>query len=226
MVGIVAQAGPIKKVPVRITKPGKYYLIANVTPSQKAAAEAVIVIDANDVELDLQGFSIVANPDNPTVTVGVSILGKEGIRVRNGRIRGFDWGIYGGNESRDVLFEGLEIKSSATAAECVSKGSHFRNCSFILGAAIGAGLRISSSGGGPAHIVEGCTFYATAQGVAMTQQAVAVGGQQPTIIRQCQFIGFGLGISGNNITTAADNVFQSCLTKFDAGVSNLVGYNQ
>jgi hypothetical protein len=226
-VGVAAHAGPISKVPARISKPGKYYLIANVTPKATAVAEegAAIVIDADNVELDLQGFSVVGNPANAAINIGILVSGKEGIRIRNGRVLGFATGLNGGFGAKDGLFEGLEIKSTLAPATSRTMGSHFRNCTFILDSNAGDALHLASSGGGPAHLVEFCSFYATSLGAGV-QRGVAVAGTQPTIIRNCQFISFGLGISGNNITSAADNVFQNCPSKLDAGVTNPVGYNQ
>ncbi len=228
LAAVAAHAGPVGKVPFVITKPGKYYLIRNLTPTAKATSpnSAAIVIDADNVELDLQGFTIAGTSANANITTGILVIGKEGVRVRNGRIRGFASGLNASNQVRDGLFEGLEIKSTVSPAFSTTKGSHFRNCSFILDSNVGTALNLTSSGGGPAHIVESCTFYATTAGVAATQRAISVGGGQPTIIRDCQFISFGLGIGGNNITSAADNVFQGCIVKLDAGVSNSVGFNQ
>lgn len=225
---VATNAGPISKVPARITKPGKYYLIANVTPTAKAVSPdaTAIVIDADNVELDLQGFSVVGNPANPTISTGIFVAGKAGVRIRNGRVTGFATGLFGGAGSKDGLFEGLEIKSTTAPAASRTMGSHFRNCTFILDSNVGQALLLTSSGGGPAHLVEFCSFYATSLGAMNTQHGVSVGGGQPTIIRNCQFISFGLGIGGNNITSAADNVFQNCAAKLDAGVSNAVGYNQ
>lgn len=227
-VSVAAHAGPISKVPARITKPGKYFLIANVTPAAKATAPegAAIFIDADNVELDLQGFSVVGNPANAAITIGIQVAGKEGIRIRNGRVLGFATGLNGGAGSMDGLFEGLEIKSTTAPAASRTMGSHFRNCTFILDSDAGNALLLTSAGGGPAHLVEFCSFYATSLGAGNAQSGITVGGGQPTIIRNCQFISFGLGISGNNATSAADNVFQDCTAKLDAGVGNTAGYNQ
>jgi hypothetical protein len=231
---IGAEAGTISKVPIRITKPGKYSLKANVTPPATATSpdNAAIVIDADNVELDLQGFTVAGNPDNTTVDTGILILGKKGIRVRNGRIRDFPFGLNAGNATFDLLCEGLEIRAAATAtqpapivARSVAKGSHFRNCTFVLDSLTGTALALSSSGGGPAHIVEFCTFYAITLGAA-NQNGVIAGGAPATVVRNSQFLNLVLGISGNNNTTAADNVFQNCTTKLDGAVTNPAGYNQ
>lgn len=224
---LTAHAGAIPKVPYRITKPGKYFLLKNLTPTATAVSpeNAAIVIDASDVELDLQGFTVVANPANTTITTGILVLGGEGIRIRNGRIRGFTVGLYGGAQAKDGLFDGLEIKSPANPATSTTKGTHFRACTFILdGPTTGPGLQLSSSGGGPAHSVEHCTFYTDATANAAT--ALTVGGGQPTIIRDCQFIGWFVGITGNNATAIADNVFIYCTTKVGGGIVTQAGYNQ
>jgi len=74
---------PISAAPFTITQPGSYYLATNVTVSSGDA----ITITANDVSLDLNGFTIsstapVANIDNAILLSG----SRTNIAIRNGHI--------------------------------------------------------------------------------------------------------------------------------------------
>jgi len=74
---------PISSAPFAITQPGSYYLTTNVTVSSGDA----ITISANNVTLDLNGFTIsstaaVASTDNAILLSG----GRTNIAIRNGHI--------------------------------------------------------------------------------------------------------------------------------------------
>jgi hypothetical protein len=219
------QAGPIGKLPFKITKPGKYFLIKNLTPVAKPGATAAITVLASNVELDLGGFSILVNPAAPAITTGIAIAAEaDEVRVRNGRVSGFEKGLVSDHDAHDSLFEQLEVKSPASGGFLQSKGTRVRACGFILTSATGTGLEVSSGGGGPAHTIESCNFYATVAGVAATQIAIKVSGGAPTVVRDCQFITWGQGILGNGSTKIADNLFQECVVTHTN--TTAVGFNQ
>jgi hypothetical protein len=74
---------PISSAPFTITQPGSYYLTTNVTVSSGDA----VTINANNVTLDLNGFTIssttpVANSDNAILLSG----SRTNIAIRNGHI--------------------------------------------------------------------------------------------------------------------------------------------
>jgi len=75
----------ITSLPYTISTPGYYYLSGDLTSSGSGIALA-----ANDVTIDLMGFSIVG----PGTGSGINMSGYSNIEVRNGTVRGFFNGIY------------------------------------------------------------------------------------------------------------------------------------
>jgi len=111
---------PISSAPFTITQPGSYYLTTNVTVSSGDA----ITITANDVTLDLNGFTIsstapVANIDNAILLSGSGI----NIAIRNGHISsgvtnngagvysgsGFGFGVISPGNPNNVRVSGLSV---------------------------------------------------------------------------------------------------------------------
>jgi parallel beta-helix repeat protein len=75
---------PISNLPFVITNPGSYYLTSNLsldTPDQNG-----IEVDANDVTIDLMGFSLLGAGGMD----GISINGKTNVEIRNGTISYWD----------------------------------------------------------------------------------------------------------------------------------------
>jgi hypothetical protein len=70
-----------------ITKPGVYCLKADLTASSTVADNA-ITIKANDVVLDLNGFTITNGPTS-LIRQGVRTLDASNVTIKNGRIRNF-----------------------------------------------------------------------------------------------------------------------------------------
>jgi hypothetical protein len=92
---------------VTITQPGSYYLTHNITIS----AGDAIDINANDVTLDLNGFTLFSNEAAPTGT-GI-LLGNNvtDVNIRNGHIRGgvtYSGGVYSGSGfAYGITYSGL-----------------------------------------------------------------------------------------------------------------------
>lgn len=92
----------------RITRPGSYYLAANLAGE---SGKSGIVITADDVTLDLMGFSLSGVAGSRD---GVRVEGaRSNIAVRNGTLRG--WGATG--------FEGAEMKSGTLESLNASGGT-------------------------------------------------------------------------------------------------------
>lgn len=83
---------PIMKVPVTITKPGRYVVKRDLVLT--TAAPAAITIAADDVSLDLGGRVISTTLPAGTDVSGISTLGHGGIVVTNGAVRGFKNGVF------------------------------------------------------------------------------------------------------------------------------------
>jgi hypothetical protein len=81
----------INTVPAVITLPGVYCLKRSFVTA--IAAGAAIEIKADDVVLDLNGWSLTGTGDFGTEAVGIAADGREKITIRNGTVRGFRAGI-------------------------------------------------------------------------------------------------------------------------------------
>ncbi|TDR19446.1 hypothetical protein [Marinicella litoralis] len=89
--------------PITITEPGSYQLTSNIVSS--STTTDVIQINADNVTLDLNGFSIIGprtcTGDNTTLVCtnngmtahGVSAVSRKNVKVKNGTVKGFDTGI-------------------------------------------------------------------------------------------------------------------------------------
>ena len=91
----------ITSVPYEIKNPGFYYLSGNLTYSGSTNA---ITVSADDVTLDLMGFSL-TNSGAPGTTNGIHMSGRSNVEIRNGTVRGFYRGVCelgGGNYHRAI----------------------------------------------------------------------------------------------------------------------------
>jgi hypothetical protein len=112
----------------RITAPGHYYLAQNITG---VAGKSGIAIAANDVTLDLNGFTLIGGSG---VLYGIDVsTGGVGnrLKVRNGTIRGWMYGVYeqrtGAHYSQLHLIDsqqnGLMTGIGSTITDCTVSGS-------------------------------------------------------------------------------------------------------
>jgi len=229
LTGIAANAGLISKVPVVITKPGKYTLMKNLSTSANANPEsnAAISIRASNVQLDLGGHSLIANPAATMVEFGILVgPGVKQVKIHNGRVTGFGLGVASSIDSEDLLLDGLELSSPIYCVNLYGSSAHIQNCGFShTGITGGCLLVFNAAGKRQATTVDRCRFVALVTGTGDGQVGVSSSDANlPTIIRNCTFIGLSKGIIGNNETRIADNLFQACTT-VQSGCT-LVGYNQ
>jgi hypothetical protein len=120
--------------PYKITQPGSYKLSGNLVAS--ADGLDAIDISANNVSVDLNGFTISSTAQNP----GTGIVSQNsGIRVSNGSIQGFSGGL--------VLGGSLEIIDHVTISNAVRgifmfsgvvSHSIIQNTSFALSVGLGS----------------------------------------------------------------------------------------
>lgn len=75
---------PITSVPYTISQSGSYYLTKNLT-----AAGTAITVNADDVTIDLCGFSLTGNNTGS----GIYMTDRINVEIRNGTIRNFSYGI-------------------------------------------------------------------------------------------------------------------------------------
>ena len=80
----------ISSVPYTITQPGFYFLTGNLTYN---GALNAITVSANNVTLDLMGFSL-SYTGSASQPNGIYMSGRSNVEVRNGSVTGFYTGVY------------------------------------------------------------------------------------------------------------------------------------
>jgi hypothetical protein len=80
---------PISSLPFNISQPGSYYVTGNLTAS--APLSSGITVSANDVTIDLNGYTITGPAMNPNA--GIAQTTGRNTRVHNGTVRGWSYGI-------------------------------------------------------------------------------------------------------------------------------------
>jgi len=206
---------PISSAPYTITNPGSYYLATNLV----CAVSNAIVIAANGVTLDLNGFTISSTVAN-AIYGGTAISLGDGLRditIANGHIRGGVTNNGSGVYSGPGFGSGISFWSASAANVLVSRVS----VSGCLGQGIYLG-RVSPT------VVESCTVKTVAGHgvVASIVKAVsasdcggnAIEGDQVSECRG-EASGYGQGVYGYN----AQNCYGS--SSSGSGVSTTIAHN-
>jgi len=135
----------------KITSPGSYYLVGNVTG---AAGKSAVEIASDNVTLDLMGFDLIG-VGGAVSGVSVDADLHENIVIRNGRVR--DWPGYGiglGPNARNAVLMDLHIVDNfggvvggTVFARCIARGNaggggffggaQFTDCQAIQNGAVG-----------------------------------------------------------------------------------------
>lgn len=120
---------PISSLPYAINQPGSYYLTRDLSG---LVAQHGITINANNVTLDLRGFSLVGVPGSFS-GVFVAAGGGQNLVVQNGTVR--DWGAHGvdmfdsqNSQLRDLraftnIMDGLRCGGGCLVSGCTSLGN-------------------------------------------------------------------------------------------------------
>ena len=104
----------------KITQSGSYYLTGNVTAEPNKNG---IVVAANDVSIDLMGYSLIGAHNSRLLRFGIYMDGRNNVEIRNGTVRDFtNIGIYeasrpAGRHHRIInvramsnMFDGIHLK--------------------------------------------------------------------------------------------------------------------
>ena len=131
----VIAATAITRVPKTITKPGLYIVKAELTFAP--ATGDAIIIAAPNVILDLGGHSLTNTaPSNSANTArGIVSLTDGNLTIRNGSVRGFNWGIFSNKDATtggEVLVENVTMRSQTyTGATVRGNLVEVRHCTII-----------------------------------------------------------------------------------------------
>lgn len=147
---------PIASAPFTISAPGSYYLTANLT----VASGNAITISADDVTLDLNGFTISSTAPSSSGT-GVNLTStRRNVRIRNGFIRGGT--TFSGGTFTTAGFSDGVANNSTTSSNLVVENLHVAgvaDTAIQLGSAaaqnLGQAIHCSSTVSGGRGIVAG-----------------------------------------------------------------------
>lgn len=175
--GPVAVTGrtAILSLPITISQPGSYYLARDFSTAASVAqiTGAAITVAANDVTIDLNGFSIY-KPATASTRVAVSMGASNGVTVKNGHLIQWSQGVVGtGNECRveDVVVSAANPASSSPWAIQMGERGVVRR-SEVFGA-----VRLGNQ-----TLVESCHFKSNEGGTVFADQCV---------VRDCSFSNIG-----------------------------------
>jgi parallel beta-helix repeat protein len=130
----------IASLPYTITNSGSYYLATNLTG---ASGFQGIIVSADSVFLDLNGFSLIGVPGSSN---GIFFSGnRQDVVVRNGVIR--NWGVDGivGNGARGVHYLGLHVANNGRGGLSGDFATVVRECSAISNALWGIAANTGST---------------------------------------------------------------------------------
>ncbi len=171
---------PISALPFTITTGGHYYL----TRSLSATGDG-ITIQADDVVLDLNGFTLTG--DAGSADAGVQTSGTRArIIIRNGTLRNFGTGLFISNNASQTLLEDLVLNGNSGAGLVALSNSGGGVSSSIF-----RRLRASENGG-PGLSFSNAAFVGSGQN--LIDQCVAVNNST---------IGFSISTAGNLIIRCA-----------------------
>jgi hypothetical protein len=223
-------------LPVTITQPGSYYITNNLTG---VSGDSGIVISANNVTLDLMGFTLTGVSGSLS---GISVpAAQNNITIRNGNL--VNWGGYGINASNASYCQISQIYVISNAAAGLTVGSGclidhcgassnsssgiitadsavLNNCTSIHNGASG-GSGISAGTGSTVTACVGSFNVPTNLTIGVSAVGINLGSN--SVIKNCSVVSNNLGIStgaGCRIRdcTANDNI------SFD-GDQGGVGFN-
>jgi hypothetical protein len=174
---------PITSLPFTINAPGSYYLAGSLGAIFGGDG---ITITADDVTLDLNGFSLYVSPIASGTLNGVYVPGaQKNLLIRNGTIRG--WGASGINSigafgALNCQFENLRLSNNG-AAGLYAVNSAVRNCVAISNT-VGFNLQSSSVTGCNAANNTGAGFLVTDSSLhesSANSNATGVSASQSTV---------------------------------------------
>ena len=113
----------ITSLPYTITQPGFYYLKDNLSTSLNG-----IIVNANEVTLDLMGFSITG--PGSTSGQGIYINGVKNVEVRNGNLKNFQVGIWAtyDTETRNFRLANIKVRGCNTGIQGDAYGTVITCC--------------------------------------------------------------------------------------------------
>ena len=188
-----------------------------------------ITVKASNVTINLNGYAITNSSDQTTTNaIGIGEYNVENLKVENGEIVGFKYGVYLNGPSSGASFNLGHVVQGLRLAYCIYAGIYLnfadncliQNCRLSSLGTTGGGVKVGffSAGIYVISLKGGNRVYRCQVLNAATTGFVGIGGVQGSYWEQnlatnCTF-GFAYG---NNRDAYRDNASFGCTTPFSAG---------
>ena len=227
---------PISSAPFTISQPGSYYLTTNLVG---VAGNSGIFIQASDVTLDLNGFSMLGN-----ASAFFAIIingGNANITVRNGTISGWsvEPGVY--NLGKHVVLEHLNFSGNWQGPNCAND-TVIRDCvvsdnagdGIILGnnSTVNNCLVLSNANNGvtvqgTGNVINGNNFSGNDASGSFGQSAINVTGSNNRVednhVTGTGFSGYGISVGATNNIIIRNSVVGSGANNYHVAAFNDAG---
>jgi parallel beta-helix repeat protein len=196
-----------------ISQPGSYYLTSNIAVD---FGQTGIEIDASNVTLDLNGFSIIGPGSASTFSTGL-VVAENGtdIVIHNGNIAEINNAVYGFGSPGRVCVRNVHVRNAESPAIGLTSQCILEDCTFIncWGISVGNDCRVSRClvhaghgiAAGPRSVVESCQVSGT-----MSHGILVIGGVvEGNVVVDCA-MGIYVGAGSNSVfrnNTVLNNVF-------------------
>ena len=223
---------PISSLPYDISAPGSYYLTGELTGS------VGVRVLTDNVTIDLMGYSLLGDSSND----GIWMYNRTNVEIRNGTIRGFNYGIYAGgtNSNHNRVKNVRVLDNGAQGIYLGSKNNLVKECTALNNGSVGIDV-------GGYSVVIGNTSSNNREfgirantGSVVNQNTASVNDRTGIAINSCcatvsnnTVVGNGeYGISAGSYSTVINNVARnSKLSGIKSGIAstlkgNTVTYSQ
>ncbi len=213
---------PISTNGTVITVGGSYYLTGNLTDS--SASADCLTIAADNVTLDLNGFTLSNTAGSGTQATGITIaVSRKNITIRNGAIQGFYQGIYSGS-AEAVWIENMRLVFNYYRGICISGVSvNVRNNQVhgTGGTAVGSNQSVYgiNVAGSPCDVENNTVDTTAATGTGSSCGIYLSNGIDVWAVNNRvsnAYTGIRMNSGGNN--QYRDNLTSSCTTPYSGGV--------
>jgi len=189
---------PISTLPYTISSSGSYYVTANLTGS---AGNNGIIVNADNVDLDLQGFSLIGAPSSGN---GIYVNGQHlNLRIHDGTI--LNWASFGvnGTNANYGQIDDLRVFNYTNGGIVVGNGNNIVNCIVYNNGTTGTGNGITA--GDMCELKDSKVIASGATGIAMGNYGVIA-----DCLSVSNFYGAGFQLGDDNTVvncTAAHNFY-------------------
>jgi parallel beta-helix repeat protein len=217
---------PISSLPITISSSGSYYITGDLTSTTDG-----ITINADNVTIDLMGFSITGQKGGGTVHHGIYMYDRCNVEIRNGTVKGFrDHGIRsdGINTSGIRVINVRVIDNGEAGIYLGGYSSLIKDCTAVSNGDFGIGCytgiitnnNVYDNGASGINGGQGCTLINNA---ARSNGAHGLEGCNFSIIENNTAFGNTYdGINTSSSTLIGNNVYMNTGDGIEAGDSSTV----